>query len=436
MRRNLLFIITVMFSTVNLFAQSDVYAGKWRMEYKGDGTGSPIIVELQISDPEKNMLFPAHLFLQCESFSGEYDLLLAKKSARKFGISKNKYATHEQPFSLGDWNIFLNGYFDFSKDLKGNSVLTLERIQLNLADNPKMYTLIADEKNSNIARRIRTFLKEAPIKLKKLTGQQGFSSNYQYDQQFNAIPHYYGQLDTIHVQKRDGFVILSGDKKKYADFVSVNINGQTVIDQQELNTKKSSHEILLDTGLNIITLFAENFGNSLPNRAALQLDFGAKKNAMGFVNPADSAAVFVTAKIYVDQDSSKINSFKNYFNPAGDKPLKSNERLLGGIITDSNPLSLAIWDDAAEDGDSISIKINDNWLVRAFPVKKNPQFITVKLKPGPNVISFIADNLGSIPPNTSVLEITDEKKRKTFFMETKLGESNLIKIFYNIADNR
>ena len=84
-----------------------------------------------------------------------------------------------------------------------------------------------------------------------------------------------------------------------------------------------------------------------------------------------------------------------------------------------------------EDGDSISINIDGYFLVRGFPVKNNPQFITVTLKPGANIISFIADNIGSIPPNTSVLEIIDGKKRKSFPMESGTGDKKLIKIFYD-----
>jgi hypothetical protein len=65
-------------------------------------------------------------------------------------------------------------------------------------------------------------------------------------------------------------------------------------------------------------------------------------------------------------------------------------------------------------------------------VLKKPQFITVTLTPGPNVITFVAENLGSIIPNTSVIEIIDGKKRKSFFIETDLNQNNLIKIFYDL----
>ena len=112
--------------------------------------------------------------------------------------------------------------------------------------------------------------------------------------------------------------------------------------------------------------------------------------------------------------------------------MQQNERLLGSPLSVSQQLTLAIWDDALEDGDSISININGKWIRKGFPVKARPQFITVLLEPGSNTISFAADNLGAIPPNTAIIEIIDGKKRKSFSLDTVLGESNLIKVLYEV----
>jgi len=45
--------------------------------------------------------------------------------------------------------------------------------------------------------------------------------------------------------------------------------------------------------------------------------------------------------------------------------------------------------------------------MKGLAVKKQPKFVKVKLYSGENKIIFIADNLGSISPNTSILEIID-----------------------------
>jgi hypothetical protein len=40
--------------------------------------------------------------------------------------------------------------------------------------------------------------------------------------------------------------------------------------------------------------------------------------------------------------------------------------------------------------------------------------------------------LGSIAPNTSILEIIDGKKRKAYNINTNLGQNNAIKIIYDL----
>ena len=137
--------------------------------------------------------------------------------------------------------------------------------------------------------------------------------------------------------------------------------------------------------------------------------------------------------VFYYPDKNRKNGLQNL--PA--KPLQENTllrdaKLLGNVEVSSRQITLAIWDDAVEDGDSISLSINGNWIVQGLAVKKRPQFIIVTVEPGQNKITFIADNLGSIPPNTSVLEIIDGKKRKSFMIDTNLSQNNLINIMYDI----
>jgi hypothetical protein len=133
-----------------------------------------------------------------------------------------------------------------------------------------------------------------------------------------------------------------------------------------------------------------------------------------------------------DALNNKINSIPQGKNNNISTSLNRPGKIIGSIVAKSQQITFAIWDDAVEDGDTISISINDKWITKNFPVLKKPQFITVTLTPGPNVITFVAENLGSIIPNTSVIEIIDGKKRKSFFIETDLNQNNLIKIFYDL----
>lgn len=402
------------------------------MDYLTANGMHPVHIELQIALSEKNILYPSYLSISCDSFSAGYQLLLIKKNSRELGISKNKYPVFEKPFSLGEGTLFLNGIFDNSKDLKGVPTLTINRLQSKQTMVPIPDTLPLDSMQHLNARSVLDFLKDGEIILTKINSMPWKSDDIDRMLSPGLSPAYFSLLDTVYVPTRDGVIHISDVKKN--DIVTVTLNGQVTVDRMALNKKRQhTEDILLDTGLNLLVLFADNFGEGLPNKGKANFEFGHKKFNLDFGKKADSAASFIAAKLYFEMDKEKDIYFKDYFyNSTGVNKLKENEKLLGSILSTSKQLQLAIWDDEVEDGDSISIIINDEWIARGFPVKKSPQFISVVLKPGPNTITFIANNLGSIPPNTSVLEIIDGKKRKSFMLATSLGEYNLIKIFYDL----
>ncbi len=421
----LILLFCALLTTSGAFAQYDAYPGTWQMEYTAGQNTLPVVMNLQIGNPEKNILYPAQLTLQCDSFVASYALLLVKKSSRELGISKNKYAISEKPFSISDATFFLNGILDCSRDFKGNLLLTVNRIQTN--HKTLLYTDTLKE-NRLVAERLLDVLKNAEI---KLTKTNGIPWNGMYSDRITSpsvSPAYFGLTDTIYIPTRDGVLDLTSNNKN--DIVTVAVNGRPSSEQVYLGRKAHREDILLDTGLNVIVLFAENFENGLPNKGKMEFEFGIKKFRMDFSRKDDSAASFIAAKVFFEHDKSKETWFRD--NDVLDQPLKKNEKLLGNVVATSRQLTLAVWDDAVEDGDTISVNINGDWVAKNFPVKKAVQFITVTLKPGANTITFIGNNVGSIPPNTAVLELIDGKRRKSFMLETVPGEDNLLKIFYEV----
>jgi len=421
----------LLFTSVRLWAQADAFCGVWRMVYLPADGKSPIKLELAIADPERNVLYPAHITLRCDSFLGEYDLLLVKKNTRELGISRNKYPVKETAFGLGKWTWLLNGTFDLSKDLKGAPVLNSFKIQSKQVDFTMPDTIGVSPEKKVTAVRLKTFLRDADISLKKISNIPWDGKDRDQIIEPALSPAYFGLQDTIYLPTRDGTATFSSTKKKDRDVLTVTLNGQVVMDKVMINKKKYEEDILLSPGLNILALFADNFGNALPNTGKLNLQFGNKKFSLDFANRKDSAATFIVAKLVCDPDQSKERYFPENTIRGEEKNLEKDERLIGSIISTKQQLTFAIWDEVINDGDSISIKINGEWLVRGCPVMNSPRFITVTLKPGANTFLFMADNLGSIPPNTSALEIIDGKRRKYYAMETKLGEKNIVKIFYD-----
>lgn len=431
LRKSLILFFYGLFASVSLWSQTDAFCGVWQMEYLPADGKSPIKLEVAIADPERNVLYPAHLTLQCDSFSGEYDFLLVKKNTRELGISRNKHPVNEKPFGLGKWIWLLNGTFDLSKDLKGAPVLNSIKIQSRQIDFTMPDTIGFGPESKATAVRLKAFLRDADISLKKISSIPWNGKDRDQIMEPALSPAYFGLQDTIYLPTRDGVATFSSTKKKDHDVVTVTLNGQVVLDKVTINKKKYEEDILLSPGLNILTLFADNFGNALPNTGKLNLEFGNKKFTLDFANRKDSAATFIVAKLVCDPDQSKERYFLENTISGEEKKLEKDERLIGSIISTTQQLTFAIWDEVINDGDSISIKINGDWLVRGCPVMNSPRFITVTLKPGANTFIFMADNLGSIPPNTSALEIIDGKRRKYYAMETKLSEKNIVKIFYD-----
>jgi hypothetical protein len=327
-----------------------------------------------------------------------------------------------------------------------------------------------DARYKNTAATLNSILKDAEIKLKKADHTALENEHTDLILQPSLSGNYFGIRDTVHVKTRDGILNFTGNKKSANGIVSVMLNGRAIFDQVYLSEKKPSEEIVLDTGLNILTFFAEDYGSSPANTGTLQAAFGNKKFSMDFGNKKDVAATFIVAKIYyeAEPDSTEDSSYQHYMvtqflenklqndvtvyrypdkdrkivfkndtaRALAENSLLRDAKVVGNIKARSSQIILAFWDDAVEDGDSISLSINGHWIVQGLAVKKKPQFIYVTLEQGPNIITFIADNLGSIIPNTSVLEIIDGKQRKSFMIDTDLSQNNLIKISYEYKPGR
>lgn len=446
-----------------LLAQADQFVGTWQMESVQQGK-STVWIELQIGTPEKNILYPAEMRIQCDSFSGTYHLLLVKRNIRQLAIGRNKIASSETPFSIGNWTVPLNGIFDFSRDNKGNSFLTAERMFAKHygVDMPELNRIPEVYKTTAI--RIRDFLAEGEISMKRNDPAPLVSAYADSILVPGLSKDYYGIIDPVSVKTKDGRLSFGASKKDNNGVVSVVLNGNAVIDLNNLLERKPVEDIKLDTGLNILVLFADEYGKSPAATGELFTDLTERKFMMSFGNKNDVGANFIVAKIYYSpgKDEQENNAYaKNFLRELSEEDLQHDIKLyhypdpegknllkdeaariqvqqaltrdaktLGNVKTTTRQIILALWDDAVEDGDTISLNINGNWIVQGFPVKKRPQFIAVTIEPGQNKIVFIANNLGSIPPNTAVLEIIDNRQRKSFMIDTDLSQNNLINILY------
>ncbi len=390
-------LICIFVITNAAIAQSNGIAGTWQRQ--NEATGQKLT--LQIANAVHKVWYPAHLTFTEGSTVAGFDLLLIKKNSSQLAISKAKYSDKYKSDSFAVVKNF-NGILILSRDLKGQAILHQQPITLNESNEGARLVKINDSAWADAA-------------IDKIVEP-------------SVSPEYFGITDSIVVDNRNGTMAIAGLQKD--DIVSASLNGITMLDLFSPTKKIHTEDVSLDTGWNILALFADKFGNSARSKTKASFTFGHQTFKLDFNRSQDSGAAFICAKIFCTPQSQSDTYFKAY--PAIDTDENNaNKNIIAGISTTSGKVRLAIWDDAVEDGDSISIKINGEWLARGLPVKKKPQFINVMLKPGKNTIHFFADNVGSIPPNTSILEIIDGNKRKAFTLDALPGEQHFMKIFYD-----
>ncbi|MDB5226251.1 MAG: hypothetical protein JWN78_444 [Bacteroidota bacterium] len=91
-------------------------------------------------------------------------------------------------------------------------------------------------------------------------------------------------------------------------------------------------------------------------------------------------------------------------------------------------ITLLVWDNNKEDGDIISLKFNDTWILNNFHLRKEKYTIHLELKQKDNVLLLFAENLGSIPPNTAAISIDDNEHVRTFMLNSDMSKSESVKI--------
>lgn len=103
------------------------------------------------------------------------------------------------------------------------------------------------------------------------------------------------------------------------------------------------------------------------------------------------------------------------------------------IKVDTGTIRLDFYDNAEIDGDSISIMLNNKLLLAHQKLDTKPitVFVRVDLTNTFNEIEMIAENLGTIPPNTAMLIITAGTKRYELFLTSTKQKSAKVRFEYD-----
>ena len=108
------------------------------------------------------------------------------------------------------------------------------------------------------------------------------------------------------------------------------------------------------------------------------------------------------------------------------KILKNNDDF--SINWNSEKVILFIWDSNKEDGDKIQLKINNKIILKNYETKNKRKKIIYPLKKGENIIEITALNLGASSPNTSRVELVDNKIKYPLMTQLTIGKNAIIKL--------
>jgi hypothetical protein len=102
------------------------------------------------------------------------------------------------------------------------------------------------------------------------------------------------------------------------------------------------------------------------------------------------------------------------------------------IKVDTGTIRLDFYDNAEIDGDSITIKVNNKTILthQRLTAKAITAYIKVDLNSTFHEVEMIAENLGSIPPNTAILIITSGEEQHRLSLSSTEIKSARIRFVY------
>jgi len=121
-------------------------------------------------------------------------------------------------------------------------------------------------------------------------------------------------------------------------------------------------------------------------------------------------------------------------NPTNDKEYKygcepeREEIPKDAVRVKSKIVTVKIWDDQQEDGDIVSVFLNDARIKKEISVKKSEHIFTIELNKGVNTFKLLAHNEGKNPPNTAAILIDDGNEEYKRVLSSKKDEYAELKI--------
>ena len=101
-------------------------------------------------------------------------------------------------------------------------------------------------------------------------------------------------------------------------------------------------------------------------------------------------------------------------------------------MVDTGTIQLSFYDNGEIDGDTISVKLNNTVLVSNQRLAAKPIVVEIKVD-GDNSeqeITMVAENLGSIPPNTALLIVKAGNKKYQLYLKSTGTKNAQVRFIY------
>jgi len=118
------------------------------------------------------------------------------------------------------------------------------------------------------------------------------------------------------------------------------------------------------------------------------------------------------------------------------RALESDFDHIQEIKVDTGKIRLDFYDNGEIDGDSISVLLNNTVLVshQRLALKPITVEVAVDLQHTEQEVTMVAENQGSIPPNTALLIITCGKKRYRLYLKSTTQKNAQVRFIYERPD--
>ena len=114
------------------------------------------------------------------------------------------------------------------------------------------------------------------------------------------------------------------------------------------------------------------------------------------------------------------------------RALESDFEHIQEIMVDTGTIQLSFYDNGEIDGDTISVRLNNSVLVSKERLSAKPIVVDIKvdLDNTEQEVTMVAENLGSIPPNTALLIVRAGNKKYQLYLKSTGAKNAQVRFIY------